>query len=56
MMLPTLQDYCEINEFIDMVTLYNKFSAIVSMLLLLSDLMAEIKAQRKRGKMFMPMK
>ena len=40
-MLPTLQGYCKINEFIHMVTLY---------------LMAEIKAQRKSGKTFMPMK
>lgn len=49
-MLPTLQGYCKINEFIHMVTLYNKFSAIVSILLFLNDFILNGRNQSTKKK------
>lgn len=49
-MLPTLQGYCKINEFIHMVTLYNKFSAIVTILVLLSDFILNGRNQSTKKK------
>lgn len=53
-MLPTLEGYCEVNELIHMVTLYDKFSVIVNVLLPLNDfplhLMAKNQSTKKKRK------
>lgn len=49
-MLPILEGYCEVNELIHMVTLYDKCSVIVNVLLPLNDLPLTLNGKKSKHK------